>query len=124
MNAIKRNLVLSILIGAPLVCGVAGAVKFQANITQQERNRALINALETNSPEEAMRLLANGADANARELPEDARTFWQKLRDMFQRINRDEAVFPSALTLALRGDLKTAGLDSAETPLPTSQSPA
>ena len=114
MNALKRNLTLLVLIGAPLVCGVAAVVKFQEDAAQQERNAALIDAIETDSPAEAMRLLASGADANAREQPEDARTFWQKICEMCRPVKREEAARPSALTLALRSALKTAGRDSAE----------
>ena len=80
-------------------------VRFQGQIARQKHNYALIAAIKADNFDAAQHLLANGANPNARDLPPDTRTLWRRVCEMFRPVQREETLFPSALTLALRRDI-------------------
>ena len=102
MNVIKRSLTLSVVIGAPLVCGAVFAIRIQAGMAAQGRSHALNAAVNADRPDEVRRLLASGADPNLRELPPDTRTLWQKIGAMWRPVKREGEESSLPLTLALR----------------------
>ncbi len=68
---------------------------------QQALDHALIAALRSNQPFEAIALLNQGADANARYEPPDPRTPWQHLLDSFAGKPRPQSERPPATALLI-----------------------
>jgi len=87
-----------ILVLLSLLCIPAGLIYREAK--QQRLNRDLIAAIERTDTQETIALLDQGADPNARDVP-DARTVWQKLRDSFLRKRPQTIPGTQALVLAL-----------------------
>ena len=115
MKTPKRHVFWFFLTLATLVFLSVFLARLQGEINRRKLDCTLIAAIKGDKPDEAIRLLANGANANARDIPPDTRTFWQKVREIWRPVRRDETVYPSALTLALRHDLTTANPNAPET---------
>src|SRR5690349_24803755 len=72
------------------------------SLQQQHRNRALITAVTQQDQGEVLRLLAAGADPNARDIPQDQRTFWQVFLDQLRgKPPVTDPDHPTALQVAL-----------------------
>ena len=65
---------------------------------QQEKNRALIEAVKQNDARAVIRLLEAGADANARDVPQETRPFWRVMWDKLREpTKKGKAFLPTAL---------------------------
>src|SRR5579884_43621 len=96
----KRFLVLIILM--LLACLVVIPVSLLYRQVQQEKaNTALIAAAKNNDTTRVIAALKEGADANARDLPPDTRSFWQRLWDGLRGRRRRTEEAPTALLVAL-----------------------
>ena len=113
MKTLKRPFALFLLVAAALVCLTVFAVRFQGEAAQENRNRALVEAVRENAPEKVLPLLAQGSDPNSREKSGGNTSlwqlFWDKLRGQAPPVTEDRF----ALTLAVQTNL-TAQEEAAE----------
>ena len=92
----KAVFLLALLCASVAMVTVIGRC-FQRN----QRNADLISALKSNNVGSVLSLLAQGADANTKDLPKDTRTFRQQILDLFHG-GRRQVYAPSALIVTLR----------------------
>src|SRR5689334_3078743 len=70
-------------------------------VRQARLDRALIAAVKENNTQSVVSLLAQGADANARNVPPDTRPFWRQILTRLRRIQPQERPSYPALLVAL-----------------------
>ena len=102
MQGTLRKLFWSVPVLVPLVCLCVMGWKAQADANQARRNQALLAAVRADRPAEVMAALRQGADANARDLPLDTRTLWQRLWTLFRPVPIVTADSLSALHIAVQ----------------------
>jgi len=95
------GLLILLLFLVPL--GIAVKKVYREN-QQPELNRALIAAVKKNDTAAVVALLAQGADANARDVSPDTRSVWLRLRDRFAGKPHPTEYGPTVLILALVWD--------------------
>src|SRR5579871_2411587 len=76
-------------------------------IRQARLDHALIAAIQQNNTVIAVSLLAQGANPNARALPPDNRSFWQRLLDNLRARHHPIGQAPSALMMALNSPARS-----------------
>lgn len=84
-----------------LLCASVAMVMVVGSFQRNQRNADLISALKSNNVGSVLSLLAQGADANTKDIPKDTRTFRQQILDLFHG-GRRQVYAPSALIVALR----------------------
>ena len=70
-------------------------------LRQEQKDRALITAVKANDAKAVVRLLKEGADANAKDVPLDRHPIWRKLWDCIRRRSKRSNNAPTALLLAM-----------------------
>ena len=101
MKNLKRCLTLCLFIAAPLGCLAVIGWKYQADYAQQKRDQALIAAVKADRPSAVLAALRQGANPNARDIPPDPRTLWQKALAFFRPVKPEGTAPFSALRLAV-----------------------
>jgi len=96
----KKLLGLTLLILFVVPLGIA-VKKVYWEFGRTDRNSRLIAAIRKNDTAKVVSLLAQGADANAGELPPDLRSFQQKLGDVLRGKSSSQGKARSALLVAL-----------------------
>src|SRR5438128_1807657 len=92
-RSILCYLVLIIIVGLPVL------LTWRA-VRQERLDRALIAAVVKDDAPAVVSLLAQGADANARDLPPDTRSFWRQMLDRLRGRDNQQPSAQSALFLA------------------------
>ncbi len=89
-----------LLIGLAALFIITGLVAWTVmrELRQEAKDRALIAAVKQEDANAVVHLLNEGADANAKYLPKDARPFWRVCWDMLQRRRQGEGA-PTALMI-------------------------
>jgi|SRR5579871_43145 len=98
MRRKRLNLIAALLLLAALVGGLGWLV--YAPVRQERLNRALIAAIKQNETKKAIALLAEGADANARDTLPMNQSLWRLLLDRLRGKRPAPSTAPTALWVA------------------------
>ena len=102
MKNLKRHSLYVVPALMALVFLLVFLVRFQDEIETREHDRALIAAIKADNLEAAQDLLADYANPNARDLPPDTRTLWQKFLNVLRPAPPEDRAAPSAISLVIR----------------------
>ena len=105
MKAIPLKISGAISLLVPLACLAVFGWKFSDRMARQKQDAALILGVKASRPPEVAAALWQGADANARDVPPDARTLWQRVQALFHGEAPQPAELKSALALAVKYDI-------------------
>ena len=116
----KRLRLKPLLIGLAVLLLIAGLIALQAvrELRQESKDRSLIAAVKRADPDnvkradadEIVRLLNEGADANAKDLPKDTRPFWRVCWDILRHRHTDaENKAPTVLSMVFRPTMVFSG---------------
>ena len=95
-----RNLLFVLLCSLLLVAGLV-VLPIARQLRQEQKDTALIAAVKANDAKAVVRLLAEGADANAKDRPKETRPFWLLLWETLSgQQKKAKGIVPTALLAA------------------------
>src|SRR5689334_516208 len=98
----KRFRFLALLVLLILACLIVVPVCLAHRQKEQEKANAALNAAtKNNDTAGVIAALNRGADANARDLPPDTRSFWKRIWEGLQGKHRESEQAPTTLLVAL-----------------------
>ncbi len=100
----KRSRLKPVLIGLAALLLIAGlaALPVVRELRQERKDQGLIAAVKRDNAPAVVRLLNEGANANARDLPRDTRPFWRVCWDMLRgRHRQSETLARTALLIGV-----------------------
>lgn len=98
----KSSRVLSVAFVTLVVLGLAFCGLVYKAKTQHDLNRQLLAAVGRNDNVEALAALANGADPNIRNLPDEPMSLWQQIQYAFHQGSQASAEYPTLLRMAVK----------------------
>ena len=98
---VRRLLVNVFVLALMLLAGVPCWLTYR-EAEHEKRNRLLIEAVKKGDQNAVQAALDAGADANARDWPDDRRSFYSHLVDMVRGRHPAPSKFPTALLLAAK----------------------